>query len=96
MDIDFIGYSTRTSEWRYTEWLRFNTSVLHGDWNQPIVGRELYDHRGDDGGAHDYDRWENVNVAGDKVNADVVKMMHAMLLAGFPMPTAAAVVATEV
>lgn len=51
---DFIGYSVRTSQWRYTEWLRFNGTRLHGDFTQ-VVGRELYDHRGDDGGAHSWD-----------------------------------------
>ena len=43
--------SVRAPEWRYTEWLRFDGTLLHGDFAH-VVGRELYDHRGDDGGKH--------------------------------------------
>jgi len=85
-NIDFIGYSVRSTRWRYTEWLRFDGVKLHGDFSK-MVARELYDHQGDDGGAHDWDAFENVNVAEDAANATVLKEMHALLVKGFPLPT---------
>lgn len=80
--IDFIGYSARTSSWRYTEWMRFNGTALHGDF-QRVVARELYDHRGDNDEKHNWDQFENENVANDPANHEVVQMMHSVLLQGF-------------
>jgi iduronate 2-sulfatase len=85
-DIDFIGYSVRSTEWRYTEWLHFNGTILHGDFSRKIA-HELYDHRQDDSGAHDWDAWENENVADVAGNAQVVADMHKLLVAGFLVPT---------
>ena len=80
---DFIGYSVRTQEWRYTEWLRFNGTALHGDFGA-VVAKELYDHRGDDGGAHDWDRFENENVADGAQHAALLAQLSALLKLGFP------------
>ena len=59
-----MGYTIRTSEWRYTAWFRFNGTNARGPYrtgNKPVpdhfgtvcvdesLGRELYDHRGDSG-----------------------------------------------
>ena len=80
---DFIGYSVRTQEWRYTEWLRFNGTALHGDFGA-VVAKELYDHRGDDGGAHDWDMFENENVADGAQHAALLAQLSALLKLGFP------------
>ena len=81
--IDFIGYSVRNERWRYTEWLHFDGTLLHGDFNRRVA-RELYDHAGDDGGDHDFDAFENENVAEDPANADVVSQLRDLLMQGFP------------
>ena len=47
-DIDAMGYSVRTQDWRYTEWVRWNHTAFLPNWKQ-VVGRELYNHTGDDG-----------------------------------------------
>ena len=83
--IDFIGYSVRTTRWRYTEWLRFNGTLLHGDFGQRVAN-ELYDHAGDTGSAHDWDAFENENVAADPANADTVAELRALLMEGFRPP----------
>eukprot|EP00937_MAST-01D_sp_MAST-1D-sp2_P000895 g895.t1 len=80
--IDFIGYSVRNARWRYTEWLRFDNRTMRGDFGRRVAS-ELYDHVGDNGGAHDWDRFENANVAGNAVNNATVAQMHALLLKGF-------------
>jgi len=83
--IDFIGYSVRSARWRYTEWLGFNGTLLHGDFNR-VVGTELYDHAGDDGSDHKWDDFENENVAADPANAGVVVAHRKLLLKGFAPP----------
>ena len=58
-------------EYRYTEWVDFNTKVSGGpDWEQ-VVGIELYDHRADP--------LENVNVAASAdaaLLADLRTLLH--------------------
>lgn len=75
-----MGYSIRTTDWRYSEWWRFHssnvTNVVRTDL--PPLGVELYAHAGDKG---DVD-WpgENVNVVGHPGNQAVVKELRAKLL----------------
>eukprot|EP01048_Picozoa_sp_COSAG05_P021651 COSAG05_NODE_4058_length_1694_cov_2.136050_2_plen_92_part_00 len=76
----------RSTEWRYTEWLHFDGVKLHGDFSRRVA-QELYDHRGDDSGAHDWDAFENENVVDVPANAAIVKAMHSLLVAGFSLPT---------
>merc|ERR1711865_1227158 len=40
-----MGYSIRSKEYRYTEWLEWNKTALLPIWDKS-VGTELYDHRG--------------------------------------------------
>ena len=40
-DIKIMGYSMRTENYRYTEWVSFNRTSFSGDWNH-IYARELY------------------------------------------------------
>ena len=46
---------------------------------------QYQDHNGDDGGHHDFDAYENVNVAEEAANAQAVAQLHAVLVAGFPL-----------
>ena len=54
---DYMGYSVRTPQWRYTLWVRWGTTLTpiwdgHG---------ELHGHVGDNSSS--FDEWENVNQA---------------------------------
>lgn len=42
----FMGYSLRTTRWRYTEWAVWNALLLIPDWTH-VAAAELYDHLGD-------------------------------------------------
>lgn len=56
-DTTIMGYSVRTSRFRFTAWLRFNNITYQPDWNH-IVAEELYDHK--------IDPSEDCNVVGKK------------------------------
>merc|ERR1712232_252320 len=51
-DIDVHGYSVRSDNWRYTEWVQWNKTSLRPEWDN-VIGRELYNHTGDDGSDFD-------------------------------------------
>lgn len=63
-DFAYMGYSIRTSRWRYTEWARWNGTTMTPDWSD-LAGIELYDHTDDP--PHDskvsFEQFENKNVA---------------------------------
>lgn len=79
--IPWMGYSIRTEEWRYTEWVAWDGQLLKPDFTKPLAGRELYAHSGDDG--TDYDAFENENLADlakysatvDKLSGQLRKMV---------------------
>jgi iduronate 2-sulfatase len=58
---DYMGYSVRTDEWRYTLWVPWDQKALRPLWDAPEREQELYAHTGDD--SSDMDRWENHNLA---------------------------------
>jgi iduronate 2-sulfatase len=66
---DYMGYSMRTSRWRYTEWALWNGTTLKPHWALRVTAPdslvELYDHGTDIGnnGPAIWDDFENVNVA---------------------------------
>lgn len=61
--MQFMGYSLRVPEWRYTEWRRWNASTLTPDWSTAgLVGTELYRHS-PVGMNYSFDAFENVNEA---------------------------------
>ena len=77
--LQFMGYSLRTAEWRYTEWVRWDGVKLRPIWDA-LVGRELYSHVGDDGS--DFDGFENVNevtTAPAGVVAGLSATLHAVV-----------------
>jgi len=69
-DFVYMGYSIRTTRWRYTEWAVWNGTALGPIWMDSVTDPtslvELYDHEGDKGniGARIWDDFENENVAG--------------------------------
>jgi hypothetical protein len=58
--LQYMGYSVRTDEWRYTEWLEWDGTTLQGKWDS-VNATELYDHRLISSGAADgdFDGWEH-------------------------------------
>ena len=75
---DFMGYSIRTANYRYTAWFEWNKALLVPLWEGPSV-EELYDHSGDD--STNMDKWENVNIA--KANPKVAAQLRERLLTFF-------------
>ena len=61
-----------------TEWVYWDGSRLVGDFSRPAVGIELYPHHGDN--EANFDLFENVNVAVDPANAEILEQMHALVL----------------
>lgn len=51
-DIDAMGYSIRSDDWRYTEWVHWNKNTTGPIWDN-VVGQELYNHTGDYGASID-------------------------------------------
>ena len=71
-----MGYSIRTDAYRYTEWLRWNGTILKADWSN-VVGVELYDHTGDEDLS--FDSYENVNVANKSSYEEARTQLHDQL-----------------
>ena len=74
-----MGYTVRTAEWRYTEWVYFHNATYKMDWSRNY-GVELYDHRNDTGTS--MTDWENTNLANKTEYASVVRELSEMLHAG--------------
>lgn len=79
---DYMSYSIRTPEWRYTTWLEWDKTNLVPKWDGPFAA-ELYSHAGDDGTAatKSLDAFENENLA--KAQPDVAAQLHAQVIAFF-------------
>jgi iduronate 2-sulfatase len=90
-ETQIMGYTIRTDEWRYTSWFRFEHRGARGPFGPAsgnffgrvlvgeILGRELYDHRGDTGKYLDWPG-ENINLVNYSQHAGVVEELHARLL----------------
>jgi iduronate 2-sulfatase len=78
-----MGYTIRTAEWRYTEWVDFDNNTYTPDFSSASKVRqvELWDHRGDVDGRK-WTQYERANLAGDPQYAAVVANMSALLHAG--------------
>ena len=80
--MDYMGYSVRTTEWRYSEWAEWDGAALKPRWAS--VERELYDHRASTMPAHGHPGWrENENLASHAEHAGLVVKLSAMLRAHF-------------
>ena len=71
-------YTVRVDEWRYTVWFAFDDVAIRPIRNQ-VLGRELYDHRGDTNLWLDFPG-ENRNVVGAPENAPVADRLHQQVL----------------
>ena len=60
---NFMGFSVRSSDWRYTEWIPYNRTGGFPEWASGAAATELYDHRTDHGDS--FDDFENANMAND-------------------------------
>eukprot|EP00756_Hemistasia_phaeocysticola_P024467 Hpha_TRINITY_DN15950_c1_g11::TRINITY_DN15950_c1_g11_i1::g.70714::m.70714/K01136/IDS; iduronate 2-sulfatase len=83
-DFTWMGYTMRTDQYRYTEWVRWNGTDLTPIWSD-IKATELYNHTLDTGAWTNPDSFENVNLvtSTDKtLIAALSKQLHAAF--GFP------------
>jgi iduronate 2-sulfatase len=71
---DFMGYSIKTTNFRYTEWPRFDKLQFKPQWSDSS-SVELYDHR--------IDPEENVNCANDPAYRKVINRLRKRLRAGW-------------
>jgi hypothetical protein len=69
-----MGHSVRTDLYRYTEWVHWNATADGPDWTQPLLGRELYDHRSPGLSLADFDSFENENLVDNAGFASVVEV----------------------
>ncbi|XP_065196694.1 iduronate 2-sulfatase-like [Sycon ciliatum] len=73
-----MGYTVRTHQWRYTEWVRFNHTNAIPNWTE-VWGRELYDHSTPSTNYND----ENVNKAYERGVEGVIVQLKETLVAGW-------------
>ena len=45
-NITYMGYTVRSSDYRYTMWFSFNGTICEPEWDAPLQGEELYSHIG--------------------------------------------------
>lgn len=77
-ETSIMGYSMRTSSWRYTAWVHWDRSYLFPRWDQPLFAEELYDHRGEKLGSLTH--YETQNLAKSKDFTDVLASHRDLLL----------------
>ena len=70
-----MGYSMRTSRYRYTEWIFYDDIACVPLWDGGRLYPELYDHESDPD--------ENNNVAKDHRYSTVRKQLHQQLINGW-------------
>lgn len=73
-DIKIMGYSMRTPQYRYTEWVKYLKDRFIRDWSV-VYARELYDHAADP--------LEDNNVVDDPSFSALVTKLSSMLHAGW-------------
>lgn len=83
-NFQYMGFTVRTADWRYTAWLKWNGTKLNGDWKSAEstapYAEELYDHAADDG--TDFNAYENVNLVASGVpRSPAVEAARSGLLA---------------
>lgn len=69
-----MGYTLKTSDYRYTAWLPFVHTAYKPDWDI-IIAEELYDHR--------TDRAEDFNIADSPKVFETKKHLRALLKSGW-------------
>jgi iduronate 2-sulfatase len=81
---DYMGYSVRTAEWRFTAWLAWDGQTLKGQWavGPKFYAEELYSHHNDTG--TDHDAYENANVADQAQHTALKEQLWTLLQSRFP------------
>ena len=92
-NFDYMGYSIRTDEYRYTEWRAWNGAKLQAHWDIAPNGTELYNHTIDNrssslqGGFGPFAS-ERVNLAGhpglEELQAKLAKLLRSMFAPNTP------------
>ena len=67
---DYMGFSVRSSTFRWTEWFVFDKAGGAPYWNESAA-QELYDHREDKGDGRAFDDFENENMCNSTDGAAV-------------------------
>lgn len=82
--LDWMGYSLRNDEWRFTVWVAWDSATLQPRWDL-VNATELYSHTVVAGGPSDqsFDAWENVNEVENPRYATVVTKLSKQLRAHF-------------
>ncbi|EGD76787.1 iduronate sulfatase [Salpingoeca rosetta] len=78
---DFMGYTMRTGDYRFTAWVPFDNTTMRVDWNR-TAAYELYDLTADTGRDFDFDGF-SVNLANNASYATLVgnfsqQLQHAV------------------
>lgn len=73
-DINIMGYTLKTSNYRYTAWVRFIHKTCKSDWDI-ILAEELYDHR--------TDKTENFNIAASPKMLTIKEYLRSLLKNGW-------------
>ncbi|KAK5643922.1 hypothetical protein RI129_007767 [Pyrocoelia pectoralis] len=73
-DINIMGYSIRTNQYRYTEWVGFDHRNFSIDWNK-VFGQELYD--------HNLDPNENMNLVTRPEMNEMINFLRKKLRLGW-------------
>eukprot|EP00656_Telonema_subtile_P001035 TRINITY_DN10496_c0_g1_i1.p1 TRINITY_DN10496_c0_g1~~TRINITY_DN10496_c0_g1_i1.p1 ORF type:complete len:530 (+),score=91.34 TRINITY_DN10496_c0_g1_i1:188-1777(+) len=81
-DFTHMGYSIRTSDWRYTEWVVWNQTSLTPVWGA-VAARELYDHRSVADYPTDMNAHDLVNLAANQTFSDQVATLSKQIQAQF-------------
>lgn len=69
-----MGYTLKTSNYRYTAWIPFAHEICKPDWDI-IIAEELYDHR--------TDRAEDFNIAASLKMLNTKKYLRSLLKNGW-------------
>ena len=83
-----MGYTVRTNEWRYTEWAKWNGTLLVPIWSPTwdSVVNELYNHQNDTIFPINFDSdSETMNVV--KLHDDVARKLSSLIRREFPTTT---------
>merc|ERR1711920_1029409 len=76
---NFMGYTMRTAEWRYTAWVRWDHTARRANWSQPVTS-ELFNLTDDTGRDFDFHGY-SVNLANGPEHGSTVQMLKEKLRA---------------
>ena len=71
-DGNIMGYTMRTEQYRYTEWVAFEGEPVYKPVWEKVAGVELYDHQKDP----EENRNEANNVMYEEIRKELSKMLH--------------------